>query len=132
LWVKALANQFFFAYNGTMIGSSLSLTLDEIPLDSASIPRELLDLDEKERSNLLPWNGQFSPQLVEVLLRTFSMPDNRVCDPFLGSECKAPKPLHLSWLRRKVFPSMATTGFSIPVSSAALSRIDCSQFPKQA
>ncbi len=68
-----------------MMGSSLSLTLDEIPLDSVSIPRESLDLDDKERSNLLPWNGQFSPQLVEVLLRTFSSPGNRICDPFLGS-----------------------------------------------
>ncbi|HVC93351.1 MAG TPA: DNA methyltransferase [Pirellulales bacterium] len=68
-----------------MICSSLSLTLDEIPLDLVSIPRESLDLDGKERSNLLPWNGQFSPQLVEVLLRTFSSPGNRVCDPFLGS-----------------------------------------------
>src|SRR5262249_41442886 len=38
-----------------------------------------------QRSNLFPWNGQFSPQLIEVLLRTYSPMKGLVLDPFAGS-----------------------------------------------
>ena len=36
------------------------------------------------------------------------------------TECKAPRPLLRSWLRRAVLPSTAKTGWSTPVASAAL------------
>ena len=45
---------------------------ETIPLDPGTISRVRLNIDGKERSNLFPWNGQFSPQLVEVLLETYS------------------------------------------------------------
>jgi DNA modification methylase len=56
-----------------------------IPLDTVTIPQKLLNIDNKERTNLFPWNGQFSPQLIEALLQTFAHLDDFVLDPFLGS-----------------------------------------------
>lgn len=56
-----------------------------VPLDTRTIPQDRLNIKSKERSNLFPWNGQFSPQLVEVLLRTYSPSGGFVVDPFLGS-----------------------------------------------
>ena len=54
-------------------------------LDTRTILQSRLDIENKERCNLFPWNGQFSPQLVEQLLRTFSGAGGLVLDPFLGS-----------------------------------------------
>ncbi len=56
-----------------------------VPLDRTTVAQELLNIDNKQRSNLFPWNGQFSPQLVEVLLRTYSPMKGLVLDPFVGS-----------------------------------------------
>src|SRR5436309_2964694 len=43
-----------------------------LPCDHDLIPQERLDLASKLRSSLLPWRGQFSPELVELLLRAFT------------------------------------------------------------
>jgi hypothetical protein len=40
-----------------------------MPLDTATIPQRRLNIDNKVRSNLFPWNGQFSPQLIEAFLK---------------------------------------------------------------
>lgn len=56
-----------------------------LPLDTTSIPQYRLNLENKHRSNLFPWNGQFSPQLVEVLLATYAPQNSFVLDPFVGS-----------------------------------------------
>src|SRR5208337_2271056 len=58
---------------------------ESIPLDTNSITQHQLNIDAKERSNLFPWNGQFSPQLIELLLKAYARPDTFVFDPFLGS-----------------------------------------------
>jgi len=50
-----------------------------------SLNRKLLDLENKTRSNSLAWRGQFSPQLIELFLRSYSSPDCKILDPFLGS-----------------------------------------------
>lgn len=63
--------------------SSLS-PLDHLPLDKTSIPPLQLDLTGRQRTNPFPWRGQFSPQLVEVLLRTFGPTRGTVLDPFAG------------------------------------------------
>ena len=55
------------------------------PARPHTVAQELLNIDNKQRSNLFPWNGQFSPQLVEVLLRTYSPMKGLVLDPFVGS-----------------------------------------------
>jgi DNA modification methylase len=55
------------------------------PLDKGSIDQNLLNIVNKYKSNPLPWNGQFSPQLVQVLLNYYSKQTDTVFDPFLGS-----------------------------------------------
>lgn len=57
----------------------------KIPLDTTEIPQSRLNIEEKTRSNPLKWNGQFSPQLIEVLLDTYSFQSCNVFDPFVGS-----------------------------------------------
>lgn len=59
--------------------------LDAIPLDRLEIPQSKLNIETKERSNLFPWNGQFSPQFVDALLEKYATPETRVLDPFSGS-----------------------------------------------
>jgi SAM-dependent methyltransferase len=59
--------------------------IDSFPLDRTSISQESLDLANKERTSLFPWRGQFSPQLVELLLSHYTRPDSVILDPFVGS-----------------------------------------------
>ncbi len=49
------------------------------------IPQELLDIEDKNRSNLFTWRGQFSPQLIECLLKYYCPTNSIVLDPFAGS-----------------------------------------------
>lgn len=53
------------------------------PFDSP-LPASSLNIEAKSRSNLFPWRGQFSPQLVEALLRAYAAPASVVLDPFMG------------------------------------------------
>jgi DNA modification methylase len=55
-----------------------------LPYD-LSIPQERLDLANKFRTSLFPWRGQFSPELVEILLDRYSQSGDMVLDPFVGS-----------------------------------------------
>lgn len=55
------------------------------PSDNTEISQDKLNIEEKERSNLFPWKGQFSPQLVEVLLKTYGSKTSFILDPFMGS-----------------------------------------------
>jgi DNA modification methylase len=49
------------------------------------IPQYLLDIEEKNRSNLFTWRGQFSPQLIEYILEAYCPDDAVLLDPFVGS-----------------------------------------------
>ena len=49
------------------------------------VPQRLLNIEEKNRSNLFAWRGQFSPQLIESLLDAYCLPESVVLDPFAGS-----------------------------------------------
>ena len=44
-----------------------------------------LNINEKTRSNLFNWRGQFSPQLIETLIKNYAEDDVKIFDPFLGS-----------------------------------------------
>lgn len=44
-----------------------------------------LNIEDKNRSNLFAWRGQFSPQLIEYLLDAYCLPGSVVLDPFAGS-----------------------------------------------
>ena len=54
-------------------------------LDRKSVPQANLDIASRQRTNLLPWVGQFSPQLVEELLVAYGQRAGTVMDPFAGS-----------------------------------------------
>jgi DNA modification methylase len=54
-------------------------------LNTSEISRDDLNIANKSRSNPLRWNGQFSPQLVQVLLDKYAAPGSVLFDPFLGS-----------------------------------------------
>lgn len=49
------------------------------------LDQKILNIEDKKRSNLFAWRGQFSPQLVESLLEAYCPPDSTVLDPFAGS-----------------------------------------------
>ena len=55
------------------------------PLNTSEISPQELNIETKRLANPLPWKGQFSPQLVQVLLKEYAEPDMVVLDPFLGS-----------------------------------------------
>jgi DNA modification methylase len=58
---------------------------ENAPLDTKSIDQNLLNISNKYKTNPLPWNGQFSPQLVQVLMNYYSTKKDKIFDPFLGS-----------------------------------------------
>ncbi len=59
--------------------------IDNHKYDRESIPQEKLDLTNKNRSSMLPWRGQFSPELIEILLNYYSDKNSIILDPFVGS-----------------------------------------------
>jgi hypothetical protein len=65
--------------------SDLFLNVDKFPINKKIIPQNKLDITNKTRSSLFPWRGQFSPELIEILLGKFSKPQYTILDPFAGS-----------------------------------------------
>lgn len=63
----------------------LHQTFAATPLDRESLPQSSLDITTKVRTNPFPWNGQFSPQLVESLLSAYAPRAGVLLDPFVGS-----------------------------------------------
>ena len=59
--------------------------LSETPLDETDISAACLNIEAKARSNLFPWNGQFSPQFVEVMFTKYAPAGAKILDPFCGS-----------------------------------------------
>lgn len=49
------------------------------------LDRRVLDIEDKHRSNLFTWRGQFSPQLIESLLDAYCPENATVFDSFAGS-----------------------------------------------
>lgn len=49
------------------------------------ISQDLLNIEDKNRSNLFAWRGQFSPQLIECLFKAYCLPESVILDPFAGS-----------------------------------------------
>jgi SAM-dependent methyltransferase len=78
------------------------------------IPQALLDIAEKNRSNLFAWRGQFSPQLIECLLDAYCPDDSVVIDPFAGSG---------TVLYEAAAMSLAAYGFEINPSAWSFSKL---------
>ena len=57
----------------------------DIPINRSEIEQGELNIENKMRSNLFNWNGQFSPQFIEALLNKYAEKGMVVIDPFLGS-----------------------------------------------
>ena len=51
----------------------------------AELESARLNVENKTRSNLFSWRGQFTPQFVDYLLETYARPGQLVLDPFCGS-----------------------------------------------
>lgn len=65
--------------------SDLFSYLGKFPISKGIIPQRKLDLTRKTRSSLFPWRGQFSPELIEILLDKYSDSHDVILDPFAGS-----------------------------------------------
>lgn len=63
----------------------LNRSFSQIDINREEISQAELNIDEKKRSNLFAWNGQFSPQFIEVILDKYADVNSFVVDPFLGS-----------------------------------------------
>ncbi|GJD20254.1 hypothetical protein RIVM261_052100 [Rivularia sp. IAM M-261] len=63
----------------------LSGIFSDTPINTQEIPQKLLDIQDKQRNNPLPWKGQFSPQLIETLIKKYANNSSVIFDPFLGS-----------------------------------------------
>ena len=62
------------------------INFPEMPvINKSEIKQTLLNIENKTRSNLFAWNGQFSPQFIEVLLKHYAKEGDFVVDPFLGA-----------------------------------------------
>lgn len=59
--------------------------LASLAVDRKSLPQSSLDIAHRVRTNLFPWTGQFSPQLVQQLLEAYAPRTGVVLDPFVGS-----------------------------------------------
>jgi hypothetical protein len=78
------------------------------------LPQEALDIEDKRRSNLFAWRGQFSPQLVEHLLNAYCLPGSVVLDPFVGSG---------TVLHEAAILSLPAYGFEINPAAWSLSKV---------
>jgi hypothetical protein len=61
------------------------MMLTPTPVNKTEVPQDLLNIEDRQRTNLVPWNGQFSPQLIQVLLERYAERGMVVFDPFVGS-----------------------------------------------
>ena len=85
-----------------------------IHLNESEIPAAQLNIESKARSNLFPWNGQFSPQFVEVMLRRYAPAGASVLDPFCGSGTVLAESCHLG---------LTGTGIELNPAAFMLARI---------
>ncbi|XWK91076.1 MAG: DNA methyltransferase [Phormidium sp.] len=49
------------------------------------LPQHILNIEDKIRSNIFSWRGQFSPQLIENLIFSYCPKNAKILDPFVGS-----------------------------------------------
>jgi DNA modification methylase len=81
---------------------------------SEKLPQCVLDIEEKHRTNLFAWRGQFSPQLIECLLDAYCPIESIVLDPFAGSG---------TVLYEAAMKSIQALGFEINPSAWSFSKL---------
>ena len=72
-----------------------------------------LNVEDKNRSNLFNWRGQFTPQFIDYLLETYAKTGQRVLDPFCGSG---------TVLQEAAAHRLAATGLEINPAAYAMAR----------
>lgn len=65
--------------------SNVISKVEELPIDRISVPQASLNLVNRNRTSLFPWRGQFSPELIELLLERYANAKTVVLDPYVGS-----------------------------------------------
>lgn len=78
------------------------------------VPQGLLNIEDKSRSNLFAWRGQFSPQLIECLLDAYCLLESVVLDPFAGSG---------TVLLESAMKSLRTFGFEVNPAAWCFSKL---------
>ena len=58
---------------------------EDIESNKFDICQTILNINNKTRSSIYTWSGQFSPQFVEAILDKYALSDDVVLDPFMGS-----------------------------------------------
>ncbi|MBF0488005.1 MAG: methyltransferase [Nitrospirae bacterium] len=88
--------------------------LDHTHLNQTEVPAARLNIENKKRSNLFRWNGQFSPQFVEAILERYANQRTRILDPFCGSGTVLAEAASLG---------LAATGIEVNPAAYVLARI---------
>jgi hypothetical protein len=65
--------------------AALISEVEQFPIDRETTAQERLDLDNRSRTSLFPWRGQFSPELIERLLSEYAVSGSVIADPLVGS-----------------------------------------------
>lgn len=58
---------------------------EELENNTTDIEQAILDIDNKTRTNIYAWNGQFSPQFIEAMIDKYIKKEDCMFDPFMGS-----------------------------------------------
>lgn len=79
--------KFYMGHSATdhQAASALLANFPLLPIDRQTIAQKCLNLVTRTRTSVLPWRGQFSPELIDVFLRAYAPPGAAVLDPFVGS-----------------------------------------------
>ena len=75
--------------------------------------QDKLNVTSKKRSNIFNWRGQFTPEFVEYIIKTFAKTANTTFDPFCGSG---------TVLLESARYGLASTGFEINPAAYAMAR----------
>ncbi len=68
-----------------MLAAEALAYFDDLPVNRSEIEQSALDLTNRVRRSVFSWRGQFSPELVSLLLSEYGADDCLVLDPFVGS-----------------------------------------------
>lgn len=68
-----------------LVGEKMIVPFNYIKINHTEIDQEILNIENRTRTNLFAWNGQFSPQFIEAMLSKYVNTNDIVYDPFLGS-----------------------------------------------
>lgn len=101
---------------------------ERIPLQTSAVSADQLNLNKRQRTNPFPWRGQFSPELVELLISAFGPCSGTVLDSFagVGTTLWESARLGLDSIGTEINPAAVTMGESVrflPLTEAERRRV---------